>query len=57
LLIVDFPPHAFNIHINDVGYQMEMDIPDVLQQHRPGNYAPFMASQILEKQKLTRQQG
>src|SRR6267154_2933188 len=49
LLAVDFAAHAPDIDVDDVCRGIEMKIPDVLQQHRPGYDAAFVADQILQK--------
>src|SRR5581483_8069522 len=54
LLAVDLAAHAPDIDIDDIGRGVEMKIPDVLQQHRPGDHASFVANQILQKLELAR---
>src|SRR5258708_34677504 len=49
LLVVDFATHAPDIDVDDIGRGIEMKIPDVPQQHRPGHDAAFVAHQILQK--------
>src|SRR5450755_3698754 len=49
LLAVDFATHAPDIDVDDICGGIEMEIPDVLQQHRPGYDAAFVANQILQK--------
>src|SRR5882757_1766471 len=49
LLAIDFAAHAPDIDVDDVCRGIEMKIPDVLQQHRPGYDAAFVADQILQK--------
>src|SRR6266478_5091914 len=49
LLAVDFATHAPDIDVDDICRGIEMEIPDVLQQHGPGYHAAFVANQILQK--------
>jgi hypothetical protein len=56
LLTIHLAADAADIDVNDVGRGIEMKIPDVLQQQRSGDYAPFMPNQILEQLKLSRQE-
>src|SRR5882757_3319271 len=49
LLAIDLATHAPDIDVDDIGRGIEMQIPDVLQQHRPGHDAAFVANQILQK--------
>src|SRR6202140_1624276 len=56
LLAVDFATHPSDIDVDDIGRGIEMQVPDVLQQHRPGNDAAFVAHQILQQLKFFWQQ-
>src|SRR5215831_4956459 len=56
LLAVDFAADASDIDVDDVGRGVKMQIPYVLQQHRPRNDVTFVTDQILENLKLPRQQ-
>src|SRR6266851_2937022 len=49
LLAVDFATHAPDIDVDDICRGIEMEIPDVLQQHGPGYHAAFVANQIFQK--------
>src|SRR5258708_24503651 len=49
LLAVDLASHAPDIDVDDVGRGIEMKVPDMLQQHRPGYDAAFVAHQILQQ--------
>src|SRR5215471_5517890 len=49
LLAVDLAAHAPDVDIDDVGGRVEMQIPDVLQQHRPRDNMAGIANQILQK--------
>src|SRR6202163_691279 len=54
LLAVDFATHAPDIDVDDICRGIEMEIPDVLQQHGPGYHAAFVANQILQKLEFPR---
>src|SRR4029079_12170510 len=56
LLVVDFAAHAPDIDVDDVGRGIEMQVPDVLQQHRPRHHVALVADQIFEHLELARQQ-
>src|SRR5262249_6271911 len=53
---VHLPPQPTDIDVDDVGHRVEVQIPDVLQQHRAGNNLSGVANQIREQLKLFRQQ-
>src|ERR1700741_3491302 len=53
---VDLATHAPDIDIDDVGGGIEMQVPHVLQQHRPGYNLAFVADQIFEQLELARQE-
>src|SRR6516164_5049004 len=52
LLLVDLPAHASDIDINDVRRWIEMKIPDMLQQHRPGYDPPLVAHEVFQELEL-----
>src|SRR6185295_18406092 len=52
LLAIDLATHAPDIDVDDIRGGIEVKVPDVLQQHRPGYDAAFVANQILKKLKL-----
>src|SRR5437660_5690444 len=54
LLAIDLATHAPDIDVDDVRRRIEMKIPDVLQQHRPGYDAAFVAYQVLQKLEFLR---
>src|SRR5262252_31111 len=56
LAAVDFAAHPPDIDVDDIGRWVEVEIPDMLQQHRAGNHLADIANQILEKLKFPRQQ-
>src|SRR5262245_50733612 len=56
LLPVDFAADTADIDINDVGRGVEMEIPDMLQQHRSWNNLTFVANQVFENLEFSRQQ-
>src|ERR1700730_16284919 len=49
LLAIDLAPYAPDIDVDDIGRGIEMKVPDVPQQHRPGYDAAFVAHQIFQK--------
>src|SRR5258708_16397194 len=54
LLTVDLAAHTPHIDVDDIRRRIEMQIPDVLQQHRPGHDAAFVPDQILQQLKFPR---
>src|SRR6478609_5257998 len=52
LLFVDLPPHAPDIDVDDVGRWIEVKIPDMLQQHRPGYDPAFVARKVFQELEL-----
>src|SRR5882724_9738996 len=56
LLAVDLAAHPPDIDVDDIGRRIEMQIPDVLQQHGAGYDAAFVAHEILKQLKFPRQQ-
>src|ERR1700737_2101844 len=52
LLAIDLAAHASDIDVDDIGRRIEMKVPNVLQQHGPGDDAAFVAHQILQKLEL-----
>src|SRR5262245_54115767 len=56
LLTVHLSADAPDVHINDVGRGVEVQIPDMLQQHRSGNDPAVVANEVLENLKFARQQ-
>src|SRR6516225_763669 len=56
LAAVDFAAHPPDIDVDDIGRWVEVEIPDMLQQHRAGNHFADIANQVLEKLKFPRQQ-
>src|SRR5262249_33447991 len=49
LLVVHLAPHATDIDVDDIGRRIEMQVPDVLQQHGARDDAAFVAHQILQQ--------
>src|SRR5580700_11368748 len=49
LLVVDLATHPSDIDVDDIGRRIEMKVPDMLQQHRPGYDAAFVAHQIFQE--------
>ena len=56
LLAVHLATNAADVDVNDIGRGIEMNVPHMLQQHRAGNNAIFVANEIFEQLKLARQQ-
>src|SRR5581483_9064369 len=56
LLVVDLAAHPPDIDVDDVGRRIEVQIPDVLQQHRARHHTALVAHQIFQQLKLLRQQ-
>src|ERR1043166_4682730 len=56
LVIVDLAPHAPDVHVDDIGRRIEMQVPDVLEQHRPRHHLALIAHQVLKDLKFPRQQ-
>src|SRR5262245_3983743 len=56
LLTVDLAADAPDVDIDDVGRGVEVQIPDVLQQHRAGDDLALVAHEVLEHLKFARQQ-
>ena len=56
LSVVDLAADASDIDVDDVRRRIEMQVPDVLQQHCAGDDAAFVADQVLQELELTRQQ-
>src|SRR5215831_8215612 len=55
LLIVDLAAQASDIDVDDIGRGIEMQVPDVLQKHRPRDDAARVAHQIFQQLELLRQ--
>src|SRR5580698_9442223 len=49
LQVVHFTTQASDINVNNICRGIEMKIPDVLQQHRPGHNAIFVPHQVFQK--------
>src|SRR5919198_5021088 len=54
--VVDLAADAADIDVDDVGGGVKMQVPDMLQQHRPGNDAALVADEIFEQLELAWQQ-
>src|SRR5579863_6825315 len=57
LVPIDLAADTPHIHVNDVGRGIEMQIPDVLQQHGPGDHMVLIAHQVLQQLEFPRLQG
>src|SRR5438876_12035710 len=56
LLAVDLAADTSQIDVDDVGCGIEMEVPDVLQQHGAGNNLALIANQVLKNLEFTRQE-
>src|SRR5260370_7267848 len=56
LLAVDLAPDTSDVDIDDVGRRVKVQIPYMLQQHRPRHDMTFLANQILQNLKFPRHQ-
>src|SRR6516225_4577639 len=56
LLTVDLSADAPDVHVDDVGRGVEVQIPYMLQQHRSRNDPAVIANEVLENLKFARQQ-
>src|SRR5450755_3570696 len=56
LLAVDLASHTSDIDVDDIGRGIEMEVPDVLQQHGAGDDTALVAHQILQKLEFPGQQ-
>src|SRR2546423_6610088 len=54
--IVDLAADTSDIDVDDVGRGIEMQVPDMLEQHRARDHAAFVAHEIFEQLELARQQ-
>src|SRR5262245_474566 len=57
LSVVHFAADTPNIDVDDVGGGIEVEIPNVLQQHSPRNHPPLIANQILKQLEFSRKQA
>ena len=48
LSVIHFATDPSNLDIDDVGCRVEVEIPHVLQQHRPRNHSARIANEILK---------
>src|SRR6516165_1584512 len=56
LLLVDLAPHASDIDIDYVCRWIEVEIPDVLQQHCPGYHPPLVAHEVFQELEFPRKE-
>src|SRR5262245_66012898 len=54
LSVIHFAADTPNIDIDDVGCGIEVEIPNVLQQHSPRNHPSLVANQILKQLEFAR---
>jgi hypothetical protein len=57
LSVINFAADTPNIDIDDVGCGIEVEIPNVLQQHSPRNHPSLIANQILKQLEFARKQA
>src|SRR5204863_5853423 len=55
-LLVDLLPQAADMYVDDVGLRVEMVVPHIFQQHRPGYDMTGVAHQVFQELKLPRQE-
>src|SRR4051794_14997577 len=48
--VLQLAPQAADMHVDDIGARVEMIIPDLLEQHGPGNDPALVAREIFEQQ-------
>src|SRR3974390_208587 len=56
LLVVDLAAHPPDIDVDDIRRRIEVEVPDVLEQHGARDHASFVAHQIFQKLELLRQE-
>src|SRR3984957_8418374 len=54
--VIDFGPQTADVALDDAGLRIEVNAPDVFQQHAPCEHAIRIAHQIFEQTKFLRQQ-
>lgn len=54
VVAVDFVPEPAHVDIDDIGLQVEVTIPDVLQHHRAGDHLPLVFHQVLQELEFSR---
>src|SRR5581483_6948023 len=54
---VDFLAQIADMHVDHIGLEREVILPDVLEQHRARNDPPGMAEKIFQEPELARQQA
>src|SRR6186713_2990192 len=53
--IVDLAADAPDIDVDDVGGGIEVQVPDMLEQHRAGDHAALVADEVFEQLEFPRQ--
>src|SRR5208282_6032838 len=53
---VNLAPEIADVDVDDVGLRQELVVPDVLEQHRPGDDLVWPAHEVFEQLELARQQ-
>src|SRR5205085_12241462 len=47
--LLQLAPQAADMDVDDVGPRIEMIVPHLLEQHRPGHHPPLVAGEIFEQ--------
>src|SRR5262245_31079260 len=50
--LVDLRSQSRNVHVDHVGLWIEMIVPDILEEHRPGDHLPRMLHEIFQQPEL-----
>src|ERR1700734_3857457 len=53
---VELAPQIADLHVDDVRLSHKVEIPNILEQHRPGHDLPWAAHEIFEQAEFPRQQ-
>src|ERR1700758_2310542 len=51
-VMIDFAAQTIDMNIHNVGCRIDSHTPDMVQNHRPGDYSTFIAAKILQQRKL-----
>src|SRR5512135_3312319 len=55
--VLDFPTEAIDHHIDNIGFAVEVDVPDMLHEDDPGEDPALVSKQILKQLKFLIRQG
>src|SRR5271155_3599962 len=53
---VELAPQIADLHVDDIGLRHEVEIPDILEQHRTGHDLSGSAHEIFEQSEFSRQE-